>query len=179
MTTNEEEKQIKEARLEDLTRESQDASDLKREVEQQLKLAQAPIKKLDRDGQQLRREISQAQKRLQQAEASLKEARLEMQQREAESEQAVRLQELDSCQKSLVQLVEQEKGLREEQANELRTYQDLEPVADASKERCTNLERQMSAVRFKITNLSKSQGNSAAVYGGQNAAKLAAQVCSC
>jgi chromosome segregation ATPase len=176
MATNDEEKAMKEARLEELTRESQEASELKREVEQQLKFAQAPIKKLERDSQQLKREIHHAQKRLADAEARLREARQEMQQREAESEQVKRLKELDACKEKLAALVEEEKGLREQQANELRNYQELEPLVDGTKERCQNLQRQVGAVRYKISSLHKSQGNSAAVYGGPNAAKLAEQV---
>jgi chromosome segregation ATPase len=176
MATNGEEKAMKEARLEELTRESQEASELKREVEQQLKFAQAPIKKLERDSQQLQREIQHAEKRLAAAEARLREARQEMQQREAESEQVKRLKELDVCKEKLAALVDEEKGLREQQANELRNYQDLEPIVDGNKERCQNLQRQMGAVRHKISSLHKSQGNSAAVYGGPNAARLVEQV---
>ena len=176
MATNDEEKAMKEARLEELTRESQEASELKREVEQQLKFAQAPIKKLERDSQQLKREIHHAEKRLADAEARLREARQEREQREAESEQVKRLREMDACKEKLAALVDEEKGLREQQANELRNYQDLEPIVDANKERVQNLQRQVGAVRHKISSLHKSQGNSAAVYGGPNAARLAEQV---
>ena len=176
MATNEEEKASKESRLEELTIESQEATELKRMVEQDLKSAQEPIKRLERSRLQLKREIQKAEEKLAAAEARLREARLEMQQREAESEQTKRLQELDACRKKLSVLVEDEKALREQQANELRNYQDLEPIVDATKETCNNLERQIGAVRHKISSLQKSQGNSAAVYGGPNAAKLAALV---
>ena len=182
MATNEEEKAAKEARLEELTIESQEASELKRRVEQELKSAQEPIKRLERGKLQLEREIKKAEEKLAAAESQLREARLEMQQREAESEQTKRLQQLDACREQLAVLVEEEKALREQQANELRNYQDLEPIVDATKETCNNLERQMGAVRHKISSLQKSQGNSAAVYGGPNAARLVAQVsslCSC
>ena len=176
MATNEEEKALKELRLEELTSESQEATELKRKVEQELKLAQEPIKRLERSRLQLKREIHKAEEKLAAAEARLREARLEMQQREAESEQTKRLQQLDACKEQLSGLIEEEKALREQQANELRNYQDLEPIVDATKETCHNLERQIGAVRHKISSLQKSQGNSAAVYGGPNAAKLAAQV---
>ena len=176
MTTNEEEKMAKQARLDELTLESYQASELKRKLEQELKLAQEPIRRLERTNIQLKREIQKAEEKLTSAEARLRNARLEIKQREAESEQTKRLQELEDGKAELALLLDQEKSLREQQANELRVYQDLEPIVDATKENCHKLERQMGAVRQKIAVLQNSQGNSAAVYGGPNAARLAAQV---
>jgi chromosome segregation ATPase len=175
-SSNDAEKALKEARLEELTGESHEASELKRQVEQQLKLAQAPIRKLERDHHQVQRELEQASQRLKAAETRLREVHRDMKQREAESEQIKRLEALESCKEKLAALVEEEKTLREKQSNELRNYQDIEPLVDAAKGVCQNMERQIGAVRHKIVSLQNSRGNSAAVYGGPNAAKLAAQV---
>jgi chromosome segregation ATPase len=175
-SSNQAEKALKEARLEELTRESHEASELKRQVEQQLKLAQAPIRKLERDHHQLQRELQQASQRLKAAESRLRAVHRDMKQREAESEQIKRLETLETSKEKLSSLVEEEKILREKQSNELRNYQDIEPLVDAAKGVCQNIERQIGAVRHKIVSLQNSQGNSAAVYGGPNAAKLAAQV---
>lgn len=186
MPSNDEEKATKQARLEELNSESSEAAALKREVETQLKLAAAPIKKLARDKVQLQREIKQAEGRFREAEKRLKDTRIEMQQREAESEQAKRLLELEELKGKLGGVVEEEKALREHMNTALRTYQELEPIVEDSKARAGNIERQIGAVQHKISNLQSSSGSRASVFGGQSAARLAQAVsficllnCSC
>jgi chromosome segregation ATPase len=163
-------------RLQELAKESEEASEVKRQLEQQLKLAQAPLKKLQRDSDQIQKEVQQAERRLQEAQAALRKAREEIEQRERESDQTKRLQALEKHQNDLAASQEQEKILRHEISTNLQRYQELEPQADDAKQRASNLERQMYSVDKKIKDLQSSAGNQVNLYGGPNAAKLATMV---
>mmetsp|Transcript_11008 Transcript_11008/g.16946 ORF Transcript_11008/g.16946 Transcript_11008/m.16946 type:complete len:1170 (-) Transcript_11008:71-3580(-) len=171
-----EEMEAKQEKLQGLSKESAEASQLKRDAEHALKETYAPIKMFEREASQIRKEIKIAEMKLNEAQKTLQQEQEKVAEGREAREQAQRLSDLEERKRELSEAKQAVNRWKQEQSEHLRKYQELEPVAIQAKDRSRNIGKQIYAVEQKLKELQASKGNQVAVFGGPKAAKLATSV---
>mmetsp|Transcript_41102 Transcript_41102/g.46704 ORF Transcript_41102/g.46704 Transcript_41102/m.46704 type:complete len:1174 (+) Transcript_41102:96-3617(+) len=176
VASNDEGRTAKEEHLQALTRESEEASQLKRDAELALVKTKAPVRKYQREAKQVEKELGSAREMYAQSQKALQRAQQKAADDHQAKEQAQRLSDLEKHRQKVEELKDGVKRWQQEQSQHLQSYQELEPVVDQAKKRSNNVSKQVYAVQTKRNELKSSQGNAVAVYGGPKAAKLATAV---
>lgn len=159
--------------MDELTEEARLAAEAKMKMEQQLKLAENPIKAKERDMKILRTEVKASQKKLNQARRRLEQARkdiMESQGNAAEEERA-RTRKIADTEADLARAKERVDPLKAEIAKFLADYTELEDPKKNAVEARNGTERQLHAVQQKLRSLQSEAG------GGNNALAMFGPKC--
>lgn len=138
--------------LNELAEEAKAAAEVKMQLENDLKDAQAPIKLKERERGLLSRELAQEKKKHSSAVRRLEQARrqiLESQGNVAEEER-VRTRKIAQIETDLSRARDQVEPLREEVNKYYREYTDIDPAVNQAKETMEGTERQVAAVQQKM-----------------------------
>ncbi len=165
------EEEVLKQKVDGLTDEAQQQAQIKRDLEAQVKLAQAPCKQLEREHAQLtQRDLPNAQRQFQQAQHRLFEARERVKEisGSAESKEAQRTAALQQAEQDCQAAKEKHSEAKQAVTNALRAYEELEPQVEQAKQNATRVQRQLDAMLRKIDDLSSSSGkDSLAVFGSK------------
>lgn len=163
--SDEEEK--KKQRSDDLVKEAQEQSHLKRQLEADFKKAQAPLKAVEREISKLSREKKSAARELSQAKKRLQELRDEIaaQSGSAESEQARQTAELKEAEDQLSSLRERVQELKQATSDALRGYEELEPHVHEARGNVEQVNKQVQGVKSRLRELESSSSDSLSILG--------------
>ena len=164
-------------RIEALSKEATDGAEHKRDLEQQLKKAQEPVKALERQIKALRKEETKAEKNVHKAKERLQQKRdlIAATAGSAESQQVLRTQQIHELD---AKLNEGKPRLLEakQEVNDLHAeYENKEPDILEARDRINDFKNRIRGVQSAIKNMESSSGNSLSVFG-QNCAALKSRV---
>ena len=168
------EKTTIEERRDELTREAKSQAMLKRDLEQNLKEANQPVKALEREMKTAEKLKKTAEKTLHRAKQRLKDARAEQLAKagSAESEEARRTMQLAETEEALAQ----EKSARDENqqktAESHRDYEESEPEYLQAKETTQSKKKLFDRIRRQVQDLQSSSTNDPIAVFGQAASRL-------
>ena len=164
---DEEEEIIKRTTLEQLIQEATEQTQKKQRLEADLKRTQAPHKATERQLHCLQQEMEEARHRVQQTYARLVQKREQIAEKagSADAEEARRSQELETAEEQLAATREKADGLKQGISNAYRSYEELEPYLEQTKQNCRAAAGNLHAVENKIRVLETSTNGSLAVFG--------------
>jgi chromosome segregation ATPase len=159
--------------MDELTEEARLAAEAKMKMEQELKLAENPIKAKERDMKILRTEVKASQKKLNQARRRLEQARKEIMESQgnAAEEERARTRKIADTEADLARAKERVDPLKAEIAKFLADYTELEDPKKNAVEARSGTERQLHAVQQKLRSLQSEAG------GGNNALAMFGPKC--
>ena len=169
--TDDEEIQLKN-QLSELTEEAAKAADTKTLLQDEMKVAEGPIKQKERNRQVLARELAQAKKAHKNAQRRLEHARkqiLESQGNAAEEERA-RTRKIATTEADLARAKERMDPLKAQVGKHLHDYQEVEPALAQMKETREGTEKQVYAVQQKVKAMQAESGEgrqALAVFGSK------------
>ena len=163
------EEENKRNKLENLTREAKDQADMKKELEQELKLTKEPLKALKREKQFIDKEKATASSSLRKAVQRLKEKRDEIVARagSAESEEARRALKLKELAERIEAANKKKAELKQAVTDSRRAYDELEPHVTQAKQNCDGAKNRLHAIESRIGSLQSSSSNSVAIFGSK------------
>ncbi len=156
-------------RLDELNEEAGLATETKMKLEQDLKIAENPIKAKERDMKILRTEIKTSQKKLKSARRRLEQARQDIMESQgnAAEEERTRTRKIAETESDLARAKERVGPLKEQVRQFLREYEELEDPKRNAMDAHNGTERQLNAVQNKIRSLQSGAGgnNTLALFG--------------
>jgi structural maintenance of chromosomes protein 6 len=154
-------------RLEALTKEAEESSELKKRLEQDHKRATEPQKQYKRQFKDLVVEKKKLEQVLVDASKALQNKRDEIAARagSAEAEQARRNEALRIAEETLSEGKDKHNELRQSVTDALREYENLEPQVQDARESLSQVKRQMGAITNRIREMTSSSANSLDVFG--------------
>jgi structural maintenance of chromosomes protein 6 len=154
-------------RLEALTKEAEESSELKKSLEQDHKRATEPQKQYKRQFKDLVVEKKKLEQVLFVANKALQNKRDDIAARagSAEAEQARRNEALRKAEETLSEGKDKHSELRQGVTDALRGYENLEPQVQDTRESLSQMERQMGAIKNRIREMASSSANSLDVFG--------------
>lgn len=169
--TDDEEIQLKN-QLSELTEEAAKAADTKTLLQDEMKVAEGPIKQKERNRQVLARELAQAKKAHKSAQRRLEHARRQIleSQGNAAEEERVRTRKIATTEADLARAKERMDPLKAEVGKHLHDYQEVEPALAQMKETREGTEKQVYAVQQKVKAMQAESGEgrqALAVFGSK------------
>jgi chromosome segregation ATPase len=154
-------------RLDALSKEANEMSARKRELEKELKRATEPQKALARQFKLLKKEEDRASRSLLEANQRLQARRDEIVAKagSAESDQARRNQRLQTAEKKLTDEKNRHNELRQAVTDAYNAYEDLEPEVLAARQMVSHLSNQLRGIEGKIKSMESSSENSLDIFG--------------
>jgi chromosome segregation ATPase len=158
---------VKRNKLDELSREAQEQSQMKKELEQDVKRATEPLKAVQRQLKFLKKEQASAAESLRRANKRLQAKRDEIVARagSAESEEARRTLKLKEAEDNLAAAKESHAELKQAVSDAYRAYEELEPHVEQAKQNCRGAKGRLNAVESRIASLQSSSNNSLAMFG--------------
>lgn len=165
--------------MDQLLEEAQSQAQLKRELEEELKEAMGPYKEVERKLSHVKKSQSSASTQLNKAKQSLQEARDQIMANadSAESEEARRTALLKKSEEELAAAREKVDGLKQDQSNWLRSYEEIEPHVRDAKSKVDHFNRQLQGVQQKLRSLRSSSGRDSLALLGPRVAAVTQLVC--
>ena len=150
----------KRSKLDNLMSEAQNQAEMKRGLEDELKVALVPYKQLEREISSATKSQNAARNQLKRAQTNLEETRAQImaQANSAESEEARLTQMLKGAEEELAEARNQVDTLKQEQTNWLRTYEEIEPHVRHSRSQVDSQKRQIQGVQHTLRSLQSSTG---------------------
>lgn len=174
-----EERRINE-QMEELKNEAESQATLKRNLEAELKLAQNPMKVVERKIKNVVNvEKKNATQQLKRAQKRLKDARAEFMAKaeSANSEVARRAALLNETEEGLEQAKSESDAIKQAQAIAYQQYEELEPAVQQAKTMASQKRKECEAVNRKLQSLRGSKGNDSLAIFGQRCSKMHELVC--
>lgn len=168
-----EEKRIRE-KMEELKVEAESQAKLKRDLEAEVKLAQNPVKQMQRQLKKIEGEKKSANQNLARAKKRLKETREEIMSKagSAESEEARRTAQLNETEEALTRAKAETDQRNEAVSVAYRDYEEHEPEFDQSKQVAASKAKQCYAVKSKLRDLTASASNDPAAMFGNKCSQM-------
>ena len=160
-----EERQAKNERLEHLTEESLQAAETKRNLEAELKRAQAPVRAKERDIASIHREQTIAERNLQNAKRALQEEREKFLAASGQSDEAERAATLKQAEEEQEQLQEKIQQWKQSCTINQRKYEEMEPSIDQAKSQGDSIKTQLGGIDSKLRQLQSSEADSLSMFG--------------
>lgn len=173
--SNAQEKSLKESHIKTLSLRANASADLKHALEKQLELADAKLKELGHDCVELEHKRLAAEQGLKATELALQRVLEDNRQEEIVFQRACMLK-LQEKKDEVIKLLQEEKALREKEANQHTIIHFLEQQVEDAKQHAQTKERQVNDARQQIEQLQASHGNIASSFGSINDAKLGNEV---
>jgi chromosome segregation ATPase len=157
----------KRTKLEELTREAQEQSRMKHDLEADVKRATEPQKALERKLKFLNKEMKGAEVNLRSASKRLQDKREEILARagSAQSEEARRTQRLKEAEDNQASARQKYDENKQAVTDALREYEQLEPHVEQAKQNCNAAKNRLNAVEYRIRDLGNSNSSSVAMFG--------------
>jgi chromosome segregation ATPase len=154
-------------RLEALTKEADEMSVRKRDLEQQLKRATEPQKALARQFKLLKKEEERANRSLLEANQRLQARRDEIIAKagSAKSDQSRRNQMLQSAEKKVAEEKNRHDELKQAVTDSFNAYERVEPEVIGARQNVSQLRNQLKGIEGKIRSMESSSGNSLDIFG--------------
>ena len=158
--------------ISELTEEAAKAADHKRQMENELKTMEAPVKQKERDRKIFVKELDQAKKMHKGAVRRLANARKQIleSQGNVQEEERIRTRKIADTEKDLANAKEEVDPLKEQINKHLADYQEYKPSQDQAKETRDGTQRQLGAVEHKLREMQKESGEgqqALAVFGSK------------
>lgn len=162
------------SRLAELVQETQICNDQRLKLHEELKVAKAPFRDAEQRAKRFESKEKQARNELKAAQQRLNEARQEIASQNKESEEAQLAAKQVQLEEALAAAREKDEPLRQDVADKLQAYEELEPNVREAAKQSQEKQRALEWAQKGLKELENSSGDPLAVYGGKVKAVKAA-----